>query len=133
GDSPYKETQEEYGDTIHEAVALSDCDVESVVIITPGNYGTAIVDANDPCYDILFKVGDSSGSAFIGSYLADDSDTVEIEIGGASTLDKYVILNSLSLGNATLDIKFINEFLPVQGDSWIIFDNTFSGAVNGTF
>jgi|GEM_PF-2071340 len=133
GDFPYNETQEEYGDTIQEAVALSDCDVESVVIIPPGNYGTETVDATDPCYDILFKIGVSPGSAFIGSFLVDDSDTVEIEIGGASTLDKYVILNTLSLGNATLDIKFINDFLPVQGDSWIIFDNTFSGAVNGTF
>src|SRR5690606_16314418 len=99
-------------------------------------YSSESVDATDPCSDIIFTVGASPGCASIGTMLLDDSDTIEIEIEGltACTLfDQYEIIDALTLGDAQLDVQFTNGYLPEPNDSWMIFDNTFVGAVNGTF
>src|SRR5690606_36653484 len=68
--------------------------------------------------------------------LLEDSDTIEIEIEGltpCTEFDQYEIIDALTLGNAVLDVQFINGYLPEPGDFRIIFDNTFVGSVNGIF
>src|SRR5690606_24899939 len=112
------------------------CTEESVVVIPTGIYSTETADATDPCHDIIFKVGASPGCASIDEMLLDSSDTIEIEIEGLTACteyDQYEIIDALTLGNAQLDVQFTNGYLPEPGNSWMIFDNTFVGAVNGTF
>lgn len=61
---------------------------------------------------------------------------LEIEIGGnavGTQYDQLKVLGPVSLGNATLETKFLNGFKPKPGDVFTIIDNDGSDAVTGTF
>lgn len=67
--------------------------------------------------------------------------TLRQEINGllpAADYDQIVVLDALSFDTSagrlnTLDVQFDNGFVPGIGDSFVIFDNRFAGAVGGHF
>lgn len=80
--------------------------------------------------------GNSPGCLTAGNTTFEASSTFEVEIAGKTVCTEYdqqKINGTISLGNATLNAKFLNNFKPSAGDAFTVIDNDGTDAVTGTF
>lgn len=76
--------------------------------------------------------GGPAPAAFSTSNLVFQSGgSLEIQIG--SIADQLIVRGSVQLANATLNLSFINGFLPPSGSTYVILDNDGADAIVGTF
>jgi T5SS/PEP-CTERM-associated repeat protein len=103
-----------------------------IAIDAAGVMSGSITVHGDLTNDGLLDVGgDQIGlDAIYGNLTLDPSGTIRVQVGGTdpSDYDQIMVKNgNVSLGG-TLDLEFVNGFLPKQGDQFNIFIDDFSGS-----
>lgn len=80
--------------------------------------------------------GESPGILNAGNTTFNEGSLFEVEIAGNTVGEQYdqlKVAGTVSLGSATLETKFLNDFKPKAGDVFTIIDNDGDDAVAGTF
>lgn len=79
--------------------------------------------------------GESPGILTVGSLTFEEGGTYQAEIGGteAGQYDQIKVIGTVTLGNATLNTSFWENFRPKGDDKFVIIDNDGADAVTGTF
>ncbi|HVT26643.1 MAG TPA: autotransporter-associated beta strand repeat-containing protein, partial [Lacipirellulaceae bacterium] len=76
--------------------------------------------------------GGSPGTLTIGALEMDGNAALQIELGGTTAGSGYdrLVVEGAAMLDGTLDVSFVNGFVPAAGDTFDVFD---WGALSGTF
>lgn len=79
--------------------------------------------------------GNSPGTLSTGNLAFEEGGIYEFEIAGseAGQYDQINVTGTVNLGNGTLSVLPLDNFVPSQGQSFVIINNDGSDAVEGTF
>ena len=77
-----------------------------------------------------FAPGDPATSAVMGDFTLGRNGEILLQIAGQSAFDSLAITGNLHLNGGTLDIQFIDGFVPVAGNFWNIL--SFTGTQDGS-
>jgi hypothetical protein len=78
----------------------------------------------------MFAPGDPMTSTILGDFTLGADAEILLQVAGIGDFDSLDITGSLHLNGGTLDIQFIDGFMPVAGDSWDIL--SFAGTQDGS-